>query len=141
MCLHRGNDLVTLVEELLVHVADALHDGFDGDEFRGDVVELGLALTYDFVDGVDVFTRRRVVGVAVLCVGRVEARKLCISGTTCEGVRTNKSAGHRPSTESKWDRRWHSDQGARYIARGGCRKHQTRITRRQGGKGSMISRW
>lgn len=66
MSVHRSDDLVALVEELLVHVANALHDRFDGGEFDGDVVELGLALTYDLVDDVDVLTRRGVVGVAIL---------------------------------------------------------------------------
>ena len=49
---HRG-------EGLSVDVADALHDRFY-------VVKLGLALTDDLGDGVDVLSGRSVVGVAVL---------------------------------------------------------------------------
>ena len=55
-----------LVKELLVDVVNAFHDRFYEGEFGGDVAELGLALTEDLADGVDILSGCGVVGVAVL---------------------------------------------------------------------------
>ena len=63
---HRGEDLVVPVQELLVDVVNALHDRFYECKFGGDGAELGLALTEDLADGVDILSGRDAVGVAVL---------------------------------------------------------------------------